>query len=111
MTVNVDPTTGSIVRSGQDQQRFLEDGTPALDIQVSGTTETTKVAVDDAKANGKSLTLLLTVVPIVGFVGGVALPARRRLLLLRRRDDGAGEARGREAEADAGSWTRVPPSG
>ena len=29
MTVYVDPKTGSIVKSGQDQQRYLEDGTPA----------------------------------------------------------------------------------
>ena len=35
VTVYVDPKTGSIVKSGQDQQRFLEDGTPALDIQLT----------------------------------------------------------------------------
>ena len=34
VTVNVEPTTGAIVKAAQDQQRFLEDGTPVLDIQI-----------------------------------------------------------------------------
>ena len=86
VTVNVDPKTGSIVRSGQDQQRFLDDGTPVLDIQVIGTDDTVKDAVDEAKTNGTSLTMLLTVVPIIGFVGG-ALCLLGGLLLLRRRPE------------------------
>ena len=86
MTVNVDPTTGSIVRSGQDQQRFLDDGTPALDIQVIGTDDTVKDAVDEAKTAGQSLFILLTVVPLVGFIGG-ALCLVGGFLLLRRRSD------------------------
>lgn len=85
VTVNVDPKTGSIVRSGQDQQRFLADGTPVLDIAVIGNDETVKRAVDDAKANGSSLTLLLTVVPLVGFIGGVLCLLAGALLLMRRR--------------------------
>ena len=40
VTVWVDPKTGSIVKSGQDQQRFLEDGTPALDVQLTQTDNT-----------------------------------------------------------------------
>ena len=52
VTVNVDPTTGSIVKTGQDQQRFLEDGTQVLDIQMVGTDDTVKDAVDEAKTNG-----------------------------------------------------------
>jgi len=83
ITVNVDPKTGSIVKSGQDQQRYLEDGTPALDIQVVQTDASVKTAVDEAKTNGKSLTLLLTIVPIVGFVGG-ALCLLAGFVLLRR---------------------------
>jgi hypothetical protein len=86
VTVNVDPTTGSIVRSGQDQQRFLDDGTPALDIQVIGTDDTVKEAVDEAKTAGQSLFILLTVVPLVGFIGG-ALCLVGGFLLLRRRSD------------------------
>jgi hypothetical protein len=83
VTVNVDPKTGSIVRSGQDQQRFLEDGTPVLDIQVIGTDATVKEAVDDAKAAGKSLTVLLTIVPLVGFIGGILCLLLGAILLLR----------------------------
>jgi hypothetical protein len=90
ITVYVDPKTGSIVRSGQDQQRFLEDGTPALDIAVLQTDDSTKEAVDEAKTNGTMLTMLLTVVPIIGFVGG-ALCLLGGFLLLRRRDDTGGQ--------------------
>ncbi|HRD61768.1 MAG TPA: DUF3068 domain-containing protein [Nocardioides sp.] len=88
VTVNVDPVTGSIVRSGQDQQRYLEDGTPVLDIQLIGTDDTVKDAVDEAKANGRSLFILLTVLPIVGFVGGALCLIAGFLLLRRRPDDG-----------------------
>ncbi len=90
ITVNVDPTTGSIVRSGQDQQRFLDDGTPVLDIQVIGTDDTVKDAVDEAETNGTMLNLLLTVLPIVGFIGG-ALCILGGFLLLRRREESSGQ--------------------
>lgn len=89
VTVNVDPKTGSIVRSGQDQQRYLEDGTPVLDIAVIGTDDTVKASVAEAKDNGRSLTLLLKIVPIIGFVGG-ALCLIAGFLLLRRRSPGGG---------------------
>jgi len=89
VTVNVDPTTGSIVRSGQDQQRFLEDGTPVLDIQVIGTDDTVKEAVDEAETAGTSLFVLLTVVPLVGFIGGALCIIAGLLMLRRRPQDGA----------------------
>jgi hypothetical protein len=84
VTVNVDPKTGSIVRSGQDQQRFLDDGTPVLDIQVLGADATVKDSVAEARDNGKMLTLLLVVVPIVGFVGGLLCLIAGAFLLRRR---------------------------
>ena len=34
VTVNVDPTTGSIVKGAQDQQRYLDDGTQVLDVDI-----------------------------------------------------------------------------
>ena len=40
-------------QSGQDQQRYLDDGTPALDIQLAGTDDTVKDAVDEAKTAGQ----------------------------------------------------------
>ena len=74
VTVNVDPATGSIVKGAQDQQRFLDDGTQVLDVDITWTAETIQNAVDEAKTNGQSLNLLLKIVPIVGFVvGGLAL--------------------------------------
>jgi hypothetical protein len=74
VTVNVDPTTGSIVKGAQDQQRYLENGTQVLDVDIVWTAETIANAVDEAKANGRTLNLVLRVVPIVGFVvGGLAL--------------------------------------
>jgi hypothetical protein len=89
VTVYVDPKTGSIVKSGQDQQRYLDDGTPVLDIQLAGTDETVKDAVDEAKTNGKMLTLLLTVVPIIGFVGGALCLLGGLALIMRERSNGA----------------------
>jgi hypothetical protein len=88
VTVWVDPKTGSIVKSGQDQQRFLEDGTPALDIQLLGTDDTVKDAVDEAKTGGKALTILLTVLPIVGFGGGILCLLGGLALVMRERNDG-----------------------
>ncbi|QIG42649.1 DUF3068 domain-containing protein [Nocardioides anomalus] len=70
VTVNVDPKTGSIVKSGQDQQQYLDDGTPVADVQLTGTDASVKKAVDEAKDNGKSLFVLLTLVPLIGFIGG-----------------------------------------
>jgi hypothetical protein len=99
VTVYVDPKTGSIVKSGQDQQRFLEDGTPVLDIQIIGTDDTVKEAVDEAKTAGNSLFILLTVLPIVGFAGGILCLLGGLALVLRERNDGGGRrAAGAEKE-------------
>jgi hypothetical protein len=84
VTVYVDPKTGSIVKSGQDQQQYLEDGTPAADVVLTQTDASVKEAVDEAKTAGTSLTILLTVLPIVGFGGGI-LCLLGGLVLLRRR--------------------------
>jgi hypothetical protein len=89
VTVNVDPATGSIVKGGQDQQRYLDDGTQVLDVDITWTAETIANAVDEAKTNGQSLNLVLKVVPIVGFVvGGLALVGG--LFLVLRRTDPVG---------------------
>ena len=86
VTVNVDPKTGSIVKSGQDQQQFLDDGTPVADVQLTQTDDSVKDAVDEAKTAGTMLTMLLTVLPIIGFVGG-AICLLGGFLLLRRRPE------------------------
>ncbi len=101
VSINVDPKTGSIVRSGQDQQRFLEDGTPALDIKVLQNDDTTKVAVDEAKTNGKLLTLLLTVLPIVGFAGGLLCLLGGLALIMRERNEGDAPVEPKKEKVDA----------
>ena len=88
VTVNIDPTTGAIIKGGQDQQRFLEDGTPVLDVQITWDDDTISDAVDEAKTDGLMLTLLLTVLPIVGFVGGALCLLAGFLLVLRGRREG-----------------------
>ena len=77
VTVYVDPKTGSIVKSGQDQQRYLEDGTPVLDIQLIGTDDTVKKAVDEAKTAGRSLIILLDRPPDRRHRRRPPVPARR----------------------------------
>ncbi len=96
VTVNVDPKTGSIVKSGQDQQQFLEDGTPAADVQLTQTDASVKDAVDEAKTAGTMLTVLLTGVPIIGFVGGALCLVGGFLLLRRRPENGRRVAEPRE---------------
>jgi len=93
VTVNVDPKTGSIVKSGQHQQQFLEDGTPAADVTLIQTDASVKKAVDDAKSAGTQLTILLTVLPIVGFVGGILCLLGGLALILRERSGGEGGQR------------------
>ena len=102
VTVYVDPKTGSIVKSGQDQQQFLDDGTPVADVQLIQTDDSVKDAVDEAKTAGKSLTVLLTGVPIIGFVGG-ALCLLGGYLLLRRRDEGGGQRVAEKEKVGAGA--------
>src|SRR4051794_40224833 len=90
VTVDVDPKTGSIVKSGQDQQQYLDDGTPVADVVLTQTDDSVKDAVNEAKDAGTSLTILLTVVPIVGFVGGILCLLGGFLLLRRDRSAGGG---------------------
>jgi hypothetical protein len=88
VTVNVDPKTGSIVKSGQDQQQYLDDGTPVADVQLTSSDESVKKAVDEAKDNGKSLFVLLTLVPIIGFIGGAICLIVGLLMVARERSRG-----------------------
>jgi hypothetical protein len=88
VTVNIDPTTGAIVKGGQDQQRYLDDGTQVLDVDIEWTPDTIENAVDDAKANGQMLNVVLTVAPIVGFVAGALCLLGGIWLLVRRRSSG-----------------------
>jgi hypothetical protein len=87
----VEPTTGAIQQQKQDQQRYLDDGTPVLDLTVGFTEEQQKTFADDAKSNLSGLRLLLFWVPLVGFiVGGLCLVAAILILLSTRRSGGGG---------------------
>ena len=98
VTVNIDPKTGAIVKGAQDQQRFLEDGTPALDVSIVWTDDTITESVDDIKAQGRLLTLLLTGVPIIGFVGGLLCLLGGWFLLWRTRPEGGQRIADREED-------------
>jgi Porin PorA len=98
VTVYVDPKTGSIVKSGQHQLQNLDDGTPAADVTLVQTDDSVKDAVDEAKTAGTSLTVLLTILPIVGFAGGILCLLGGFALVLRERNGGEGGQRVAEKE-------------
>ena len=88
----VEPKTGAIQQQTQDQQRYLEDGTQVLDIQVGFTDEQIDIFADDAKTNMLMLDLMLFWVPLVGFVGGgLCVVAAIALLLSARRTDSSAD--------------------
>jgi hypothetical protein len=68
--IYVDPRTGAIIHQTEEQQRYLEDGSPALDLQLAFTDEQQAENVADAEDNIASLDLLTKTVPLVGFIGG-----------------------------------------
>jgi hypothetical protein len=93
VTVWVDPKTGSIVKSGQDQQQYLEDGTEAADVVLTQTDASVKDFVDDANAARTQLFVLLTVLPIVGFAGGILCLLGGIALIMRERSGGSSAKR------------------
>lgn len=66
----VEPRTGAIVNQSDDQQRYLEDGTQVLDLQIEFTEEQVKNDVADTEDNLSTLNLITKIVPLVGFIGG-----------------------------------------
>ena len=66
----VEPKTGSIVNQTDDQQRYLADGSTALDLQLAFTDEQIKTSVADTEDSLGSLNLITRTVPLIGFVGG-----------------------------------------
>jgi hypothetical protein len=83
----VEPTTGAIVNQTDDQQRFLEDGTQVLDLQLAFTDDQQQESGDEAKSKALLINLAVTIVPIVGFVGGPLCLLAGILLLMRGRND------------------------
>jgi hypothetical protein len=83
----VEPTTGAIVNQTDDQQRYLEDGTQVLDLQLAFTDDQQQESGDEAKSKALLIKLAVTIVPIVGFVGGPLCLLAGILLLIRNRPD------------------------
>ena len=81
----VEPGTGAIVNQTEDQQRYLEDGDLVLDLQAAFTDEQQKDDIASAKDNLATVDLILTTVPIVGFVGGILCLLAGALLIFRGR--------------------------
>ena len=79
----VEPQTGAIVNQTEDQQRWLEDGTQVLDLQLAFTEDQVATSAADAKDNMASLDLIEKTVPMVGLIGGPVLLALG-LVLVRR---------------------------
>lgn len=87
----VEPKTGAIQQQTQDQQRYLDDGTPVLDLKIGFTEDQITQFADDARTNMRMLAVLTVWTPIVGFAGGALCVLAGLALLLtarRRPDDG-----------------------
>ena len=95
--IYVDPATGAIIDQTEDQQRWLDDGTQVLDLSIGFTDQQVAKNVDEAEDNGAKLTLITSVVPLVGLIGGAVLLLAGGLLAARR----ASERRHRGELVDA----------
>lgn len=80
----VEPQTGAVLNQTDSQQRYLEDGTQVLDLQIGFTEDQQAQSAADAKDNKAQLDLLEETVPLVGLVGGPILVVLG-LVLLRRK--------------------------
>lgn len=80
--IYVEPRTGAILNQTESQQRALADGTQVLDLKIAFTDAQVKTSVDDVKGNLGSLSLIVTVLPLVGIGGGVLVLLVAVLLLL-----------------------------
>lgn len=69
----VDQVTGALIHQIDDQQRYLEDGTQAFDLQLSFTDDQVAANVADAQDNISSLRLVTVWIPVIGIGGGVLL--------------------------------------
>ena len=65
--------------------RTLEDGTKLIDLSVSFTDDQVKSGVKDAKANVRSLYLIGSTVPLIGFILGPILLIAGVVTMLRSR--------------------------
>lgn len=91
----VEPMTGAILNQTENQQRWLENGTPVLDLQLAFTDDQVLESAADARDNMSLLSLVTTTIPLVGLIGGPILLVVG-LVLLRRREQAPAAHRPRE---------------
>ena len=77
----VDPTTGSMIKQHEKQERKLEDGQSVLALDIAFTDETVAANVADAKDNASSLALIERL-PLLSAIAGLIFLAVGALLLL-----------------------------
>ena len=94
----VEPRTGAIVNQTDDQQRYLADGSTALDLQLEFTDEQVKQSVADTKDRMGTLSLISTTVPLIGFVGGSLALLAGLFLVLGARGGSVPPARSKRRE-------------
>ncbi|MFC4784671.1 DUF3068 domain-containing protein [Nocardioides sp. MAHUQ-72] len=106
--IYVDPNTGSILNQVEDQQRYLEDGTKILDLQLEFTDGTQQAKVDEVDEKWGMIQLVVKTVPLVGYLVGIPVfLIGVALLLLQRRNRGGGHsASASEPRTPAGTATR-----
>jgi hypothetical protein len=99
----VEPETGAIQQQTQNQQRYLDDGTQVLDLNIGFTEDQQQQFADDADTNMGQLRLMLFWIPLVGFVGGGLAIIAGALLLLTGRGSGPSERKERRSKQLAGT--------
>lgn len=92
----VEPQTGAILDQTEDQQRYLADGTPVLDLQIAFTDDQVAQGVDDNAGDRLLLDALTLWLPIVGFGGGALAILAGVLLMRSGRPAAAGHSRKQE---------------
>ncbi len=92
----VEPKTGAILNQTDDQQRYLADGTPALDLQIAFTEDQVAQSVEDNAGDRRLLDALTVWLPIVGLGGGTLALVAGILLLRSRRTRGGTHGRQQE---------------
>jgi hypothetical protein len=97
-TVWVDPVTGAILKGVEHQQRWLADGTPALDTTLTFNQASIDLQAKQASDGRSQLRLLSLILPLICLVIGLAALAGAFLLMRGGSRPGAHETPHREPE-------------
>ena len=106
-TIYVEPRTGAILNQTDNQQRYLENGDKVLDLQLAFTDAQQQKSVDDLSSDLRLLSLVETIVPLVGIIGGVICLGAAIVLLLLARRQGSGQRSSEAPRTTGASLTRL----